>query len=72
MGTKSPAKEEDTSVPAQERVGVGKNARYVRREENGRCPSAQAKVGRSPEADRRGTAKTASKPGHSDTGDRRK
>ena len=59
-------------MPAREKIGFGKSARYVRRDENGRFTSEQVKVGRSLGADRRKKAKTASKPGYGDKGDRKK
>lgn len=44
--------------------------RYIRRDENGRFTEDQVDVGRSLAADRRQHAKTKSKPGHGDEGDR--
>jgi hypothetical protein len=44
--------------------------RYIRRDENGRFTKDQVDVGRSLAADRRQHAKTRSKPGHGDEGDR--
>jgi len=59
-------------MPKREKVGSGSTARYVRRDENGRFTSDQVDVGRSLAADRRQKAKTTSKPGHGDRGDRKK
>lgn len=44
--------------------------RYVRRDENGRFTKDQVDVGRSLAADRRQHAKTRSRSGHGDEGDR--
>lgn len=44
--------------------------RFIRRDERGRFTSDQADVGRSLAADRRQHAKTKSKPGQGDRGDR--
>jgi hypothetical protein len=44
--------------------------RYVRRDENGRFTKDQVDVGRSLAADRRQHAKTKSRRGHGDEGDR--
>lgn len=44
--------------------------RYVRRDENGRFTDDQVDVGRSLAADQRQHAKTKSRPGHGDEGDR--
>ena len=44
--------------------------RYVRRDEQGRFTDSQDDVGRSLAADRRQHAKTRTKPGHGDEGDR--
>jgi hypothetical protein len=44
--------------------------RYVRRDERGRFTEDQVNVGRSLAADRRQHAKTRSRPGHGDEGDR--
>jgi len=46
--------------------------RYVRRDENGRFTESQDDVGRSLAADRRQHAKTESKPGQGDRGDRKR
>lgn len=44
--------------------------RYVRRDENGQFTEDQVDVGKSLAADRRVTAKTKTKPGQGDKGDR--
>jgi hypothetical protein len=44
--------------------------RYVRRDERGRFTEDQVDVGRSLATDRRQHAKTKSRPGHGDEGDR--
>ncbi len=44
--------------------------RYVRRDDQGRFTDDQVDVGRSSAADQRQQAKTRSKPGHGDEGDR--
>jgi hypothetical protein len=58
-------------VPAREKIGSGKSARYVRRDSEGRFTEDQVKVGRSLAADRRQKAKTTAKPGYGDKGDRK-
>lgn len=57
-------------MPAREKTGAGKSARYVRRDEQGQFTSDQVNVGRSLAADRRQKAKTKTKPGQGDRGDR--
>jgi hypothetical protein len=57
-------------VPAREKIGSGKSARYVRRDSAGRFTSDQVKVGRSHAADGRRRATTTSRPGYGDEGDR--
>jgi hypothetical protein len=56
----------------REKIGTGPSARYVRRDDNGRFTSDQVSVGRSHAADQRRTARTESKPGQGDRGDRRR
>ena len=46
--------------------------RYIRRDENGQFTEDQVDVGRSLAADERQHAKTVSKPGHGDEGDRKR
>jgi hypothetical protein len=58
-------------MAAREKIGRGKNARYVRRDDDGRFTSDQVNVGRSSAADQRRDAKRSSKPGAGDRGDRR-
>lgn len=59
-------------MAARQKIGSGSNARYVRRDENGRFTSDQVNVGRSLAADRRRTAKAIAKPGQGDKGDRKR
>jgi hypothetical protein len=56
----------------REKIGAGSNARYVRRDEQGRFTSDQVNVGRSLAADRRTKAKTTAKPGQGDKGDQKR
>jgi hypothetical protein len=60
-------------MPARKRetVETGSDKRYVRRDERGRFTDQQVDVGRSSASDQRQTAKTKSKPGEGDRGDRR-
>jgi hypothetical protein len=59
-------------MPARQKIGTGSNARYVRRDANGRFTSDQVSVGKSLAADRRRKAKTTSRPGQGDKGDRKR
>lgn len=59
-------------MPNREKVGEGKNARYIRRDEQGQFTSDQVNVGRSLAADRRTKAKTTAKPGQGDKGDQKR
>jgi hypothetical protein len=54
----------------RELIDTGTDKRYVRRDENGQFKESDD-VGRSLAADRRTKAKTASKPGQGDRGDRK-
>jgi len=54
----------------RELIRIGKDTRYVRRDERGRFAKV-VDVGRSLSADRRRDAKTEVKPGQGDRGDRR-
>ena len=55
----------------REKIGSGETARYVRRDASGRFTGDEVNVGRSLTADRRKAAKSASKPGYGDRGDRK-
>lgn len=55
----------------RELINTGTDKRYVRRDAAGRFKEV-ADVGRSLSADRRRKAKTASKPGQGDKGDRKR
>jgi hypothetical protein len=61
-------------MPATKRtkMGSGNAARYVRRDANGRFTSDQVDVGRSHATDQRRKAKTTSKPGQGNKGDRKR
>jgi len=52
-------------------INTGRDKRYVRRDEKGQFKESDD-VGRSLAADRRKKAKTVSKPGQGDKGDRRR
>ncbi len=60
-------------MPARTRelIDTGTDKRYIRRDAKGRFSSDQVDVGRSAAADQRKHAKTVSKPGQGDRGDRR-
>jgi len=59
-------------VPSdRERIDTGKDKRYVRRDDEGQF-SESDDVGRSLAADQRKDAKTATKPGQGDRGDRKR
>ncbi len=57
-------------VNKRELIDIGTDKRYVRRDEKGRFKESDD-VGRSLAADRRQHAKTVSKPGQGDRGDRK-
>jgi len=57
-------------MSGREKIGEGKDARYVRRDENGRFTEDQVNVGRSSTADQKRQAKSTSTPGQGDRGDR--
>lgn len=59
-------------MPARKRelLDTGTDKRYIRRDEKGRFTSDQVDVGRSQAADRRQQAKTVSRKGQGDRGDR--
>ena len=59
------------STSKRELIDTGKNTMYARRDAGGRFKEMDD-VGRSLAADRRRTAKTASKPGQGDRGDRKR
>jgi len=61
-------------MPAKKRelVDTGTDKRYVRRDGGGQFTKDQADVGKSLSDDRRQHAKTVSKPGQGDRGDRPK
>jgi hypothetical protein len=54
----------------RELIDTGNDKRYIRRDDDGSFGSAQVDVGRSSAADQRHAAKTPSKPGEGDHGDR--
>lgn len=54
----------------RELIDTGTSKRYIRRDDRGRFTHDQVDVGRSLAADQRQTARTASKPGQGDRGDR--
>jgi hypothetical protein len=56
-------------MPDGEQIHTGTDKRYVRRDEQGRCKESDD-VGRSLSADNRQKAKTVSKKGQGDKGDR--
>ncbi len=56
----------------RERLDKGTDKRYVRRDDNGKFTKDQVDVGKSLSADDRQHAKTVSKPGQGDRGDRPK
>jgi hypothetical protein len=56
----------------REKIGSGPSARYIRRDDQGRFTSDQVGVGRSLATDQKRRAKTTSKPGQGDRGDRRR
>ncbi len=60
-------------MPAQKRelIDTGTDKRYIRRDAKGRFTSDQVDVSRSLAADQRHQAKTVSKEGQGDRGDRR-
>lgn len=58
-------------MPAREKIGSGKSARYVRRDSKGQFTSDQSNVGRSSASDRRKKATRSTKRGQGDRGDRR-
>jgi hypothetical protein len=57
-------------MAARQKIGSGANARYVRRDANGRFTSDQVSVGKSLAADRRRKARHTARPGQGDKGDR--
>ena len=52
------------------KIGEGKDARYIRRDEDGQFTEDQVNVGRSSAADQKRQARTKSTPGQGDRGDR--
>jgi hypothetical protein len=58
-------------MPERERIDTGTDKRYVRRDADGRFTDDQTDVGRSSAADQRHDAKTTSKKGQGDRGDRK-
>jgi hypothetical protein len=67
---KKPAAKKKRSAAKRELIDTGRDKRYVRRDEQGQFKESDD-VGRSLSQDRRRTAKTASKPGQGDKGDRK-
>ena len=61
-------------MPAKKRqeIDTGTDKRYVRRDDHGQFTGDQVDVGKSLTDDRRQRAKTVSKPGQGDRGDRPK
>jgi hypothetical protein len=64
-------REETTMTAKRELIDTGTDKRYVRRDERGRFKSSDD-VGRSLATDRRQAAKTESKKGQGDRGDRQR
>ena len=60
---------EERTMSKRELIDTGTDKRYVRRDEEGKF-SESDDVGKSSAADQRQHAKTKSKPGHGDKGDR--
>ncbi len=54
----------------RELIDTGTSKRYIRRDDRGRFTHDQVDVGKSPAADQRQTARTESKRGQGDRGDR--
>ena len=54
----------------REKIGEGKDARYIRRDDEGQFTSDQVNVGRSHAADQRQHSERTSKKGQGDKGDR--
>jgi hypothetical protein len=71
MPTKSKARSSGRSSSKRELINTGTDKRYVRRDAKGRIKESDD-VGRSLSADRRKKARTASKPGQGDKGDRKR
>lgn len=65
------AKKKRSAPAKRELIDTGRDKRYVRRDEQGQFKESDD-VGRSLSQDRRRTAKTASKPGQGDKGDRKR
>jgi hypothetical protein len=65
------AKKAKKAVSKRELVDTGRDKRYVRRDEQGQFKESDD-VGRSLASDRRRSAKTASKSGQGDKGDRKR
>ncbi len=61
-------------MPAKKRelIDTGSNKRYIRRDDRGRFTDDQVDVGRSLAADQRHNAKSDTKPGQGEKGDRKK
>lgn len=61
-------------MPAKKRelIDTGSDKRYIRRDDQGRFTDDQVDVGRSLAADRRHNAKSDTKPGQGEKGDRKK
>ena len=66
-----PAKRTSRRSSKRTLINTGRDKRYVRRDEKGRFNESDD-VGRSLTADRRKKAKTVSKPGQGDKGDRKR
>jgi hypothetical protein len=66
-----PAKRTTRRSSKRELINTGRDKRYVRRDVKGRFNESDD-VGRSLAADRRKKAKTVSKPGQGDRGDRKR
>src|SRR3546814_5705409 len=56
----------------REKIGEGDDARYVRRDDEGKFTEDQVDVGRSSAADQRRDAENDTKPGQGDKGDRKR
>lgn len=69
--SKSSSRGKGRSSHKRELINTGRDKRYVRRDDKGRFNESDD-VGRSLSADRRKHAKTVSKPGQGDRGDRKR
>ena len=59
-------------MSGREKIDMGSDKRYIRRDKDGQFTSDQANVGRSSAADQRQHSSTPAKKGQGDRGDRQK